>query len=226
MEIQPFKHVIWDWNGTLLNDTFLCVEIINEILDSEKIPRVDLPQYRKTFTFPVRLYYERIGLVDQPGRTFENLSALYIQKYCRRWNECRLHPGADQCLEMIHQAGVSQSVLSASEQQILEEAIHHYQILSYFLGLVGQQDYFARGKLEAGRSWIESLDCPPAEILLIGDTLHDYEVAKALGLQCLLVSFGHQSEAILEASGRPPITSMDALRLMLSNYFSGTSVHR
>jgi len=222
MYLQPFKHIIWDWNGTLMDDTDLCVEIINEILKGEKIPLVDTTQYRETFTFPVRHYYERIGL-NNSGKSFEKLSAVYIEQYGKRWNQCQLHDGANECLRMIRQAGISQSVLSASEQTTLEKVVAHYEILTYFRGLVGQRDYFARGKLEAGRAWIQELDWDPPEILLIGDTLHDYEVAQQLGLQCILVSFGHQSETVLEAAGLPLIPTMQELRKLLSRHICGTT---
>lgn len=222
MHLEPFKHIIWDWNGTLLDDTYLCVEIINEILKAEKIPLVDTTQYRETFTFPVRHYYDRIGL-NKSEKSFETLSEVYIKQYGERWNRCQLHDGANECLEMIRRAGISQSVLSASEQNTLEQAIAHYQILNYFRGLIGQQDYYARGKLEAGQAWIQELNWQPPEILLIGDTLHDYEVAQQLGLQCILVSFGHQSESVLKAAGLPLITTMQELRKVLSEHICGTT---
>lgn len=202
MQLASFKHVIWDWNGTLLNDTTLCVEIINEMLASESLPGIDVDTYRRTFTFPVKTYYERIGL-DLGPKSFEELSARYIAEYTRRWNQCALHSGARECLENLATQGISQSILSASEEQSLHEAVEFHGLRDLFLRAIGQGDIYARGKLNRGREWVEQLDWNPEEILLIGDTLHDFEVARTIGLQCLLVSHGHQCQTVLQGAGLP-----------------------
>ncbi len=200
--MASLKHIIWDWNGTLLNDTTLCVAIINEILAAESLPTIDEETYRRTFTFPVQTYYERIGLHRRP-KTFEELSAQYIKEYNRRWSQCTLHSGVQKCLKNLSEHGISQSILSASEENALHEAVDYHQLKGHFLGVIGQGDIFARGKLERGRKWVEGLGWPPEEILLVGDTLHDFEVAKAIGLQCLLVSHGHQCHTVLQNAGLP-----------------------
>jgi phosphoglycolate phosphatase len=41
----------------------------------------------------------------------------------------------------------------------------------------------------------------PNEAAFIGDTLHDYEVAEAMGVKCYLVECGHQSKEVLKAAG-------------------------
>ena len=60
--MMKIKHIIWDWNGTLVNDAQLCVDIVNEILSEFDIPPVSFEFYRNNFSFPVRNYYDRLGL--------------------------------------------------------------------------------------------------------------------------------------------------------------------
>jgi len=52
--------------------------------------------------------------------------------------------------------------------------------------------------------------------LLIGDTLHDYEVAQALKVDCLLIAKGHQSEAILRTSAVPVLEDITGVLRYLS----------
>ena len=94
-----------------------------------------------------------------------------------------------------------QAVLSATRQDHLEELIAAFALADYFAALAGIGDIYASGKLERGRELLATLGWDPATTLLIGDTAHDFEVASALGLSCLLVAEGHQSEARLRATG-------------------------
>ena len=41
----------------------------------------------------------------------------------------------------------------------------------------------------------------PDEVLFIGDTVHDKEVADSIGCECILVAKGHQSKEVLSLSG-------------------------
>ena len=52
--IQGKKHIIWDWNGTLLNDVDHAVNVINSILIEHKIELIDKRKYRQIFDFPVQ----------------------------------------------------------------------------------------------------------------------------------------------------------------------------
>src|ERR1039457_934325 len=61
MKTRQIKHVIWDWNGTLLDDADACVEALNRMLDKRRLPTVDVRQYRDAFTFPVQDYYRTLG---------------------------------------------------------------------------------------------------------------------------------------------------------------------
>ena len=56
-----YKHIIWDWNGTLLDDTWLCVEGINQALIKRNLTPISEDRYREVFTFPVRDYYKKLG---------------------------------------------------------------------------------------------------------------------------------------------------------------------
>ena len=58
---MKYKHILWDWNGTLLDDMWLCVESLNRILKKRERPPLDEKTYKETFSFPVKKYYETLG---------------------------------------------------------------------------------------------------------------------------------------------------------------------
>lgn len=55
------------------------------------------------------------------------------------------------------------------------------------------------------------------EVLFVGDTLHDLEVAKAMHASCMLVSCGHQSVQVLKKGGVSIIPNVYALSDLLEN---------
>ena len=69
---MPYKHIIWDWNGTLLDDGWLFVDVMNTILKRRKMNTITLEKYREIFGFPVKNYYIKLGF-DLEKEPFEDL---------------------------------------------------------------------------------------------------------------------------------------------------------
>lgn len=203
---EKYKHVIWDWNGTILDDSKLCTEIINNILVKRNLPPITLEEYKKIFTFPVINYYKAVGL-DISGNNFEIMSHEFINEYESKKLNCSLFHGAKELLEHFAKNDLSQSVLSAYSQYTLEEIVNHFGLSKYFVKLVGLNNIYAASKLENGIKWIKELSINPKEVLMIGDTLHDYEVAQEMGIDCVLFSGGHQAKGKLEAANSQVIMS-------------------
>jgi phosphoglycolate phosphatase len=211
-EDRPFRqvrHVIWDWNGTLLDDTQAGVNAVNGMLRVRGLPLLDLVQYRDLFGFPVRHFYEAIGFRlecedwDAMAREFHDL---FLSE-----PGLQLHREATGALQRFSDAKIGQSVLSASEQTILERMLASFGVSHYFAHICGVDNLYGHSKLDLGRTLLEMLAIPRGQILLIGDSLHDHEVASALGVQCLLVAQGHQSYARLAQCGAPVLHRLSDL---------------
>jgi phosphoglycolate phosphatase len=212
--MSRFRHVIWDFNGTLLDDVACCVETLNLLLSERSLPALSEEQYRAQFGFPVRGFYEAIG-VDLRTEDFALLSQSYIARYLERVTGSKPHEGAHDLLDALAARGVAQSVLSAMEQTMLVELLSRFALSRHLLHARGLKDHRADTKLELGVSLLAALELPAASVLLVGDTLHDHEVASAMGCACVLVSHGHQSRARLEASGMPIVDSLSEVLELL-----------
>lgn len=206
-----YQHVIWDWNGTLMDDAWLCVQIMNDMLEKRSMPQVDLTTYRQHFGFPVKDYYDWLGF-DPATDTFEAISHEYIDAYEQRRLECDLHNEANALLESFREAGTSQVIVSAYRQHTLEEIVAHYGLENYFDRLIGLDNIFAAGKVANAKAHRDSLPYPDHELLLIGDTLHDFEVAQAIRADCVLLAHGHHNRERLEATGAPVFDSFAQVR--------------
>lgn len=195
-----YRHLIWDWNGTLLDDLDLSIEVMNAILARRLLPALDRTRYHTLFDFPVRAYYERLGF-DPVRDPFERLSTEFISGYDARRLESRLHRDARGTLAAAATAGLRQSILSAYRHETLHEIVAHFGLTSHFEHIAGLDNIHAHSKVALGHDLVRRLAIAPAEILLVGDTLHDLEVARELGVDCALISGGHHPAARLIAGG-------------------------
>lgn len=189
---KRYSHVIWDWNGTLVDDVWLCLEILNEILSAHGKPIVSRNQYISLFKHPVKEYYEDLGF-DFSQISFDDIAAVYNEEYDKSKHRCRLHQGAESVLSMIRSSGIDQSILSAYQQHRLEESAKHFGVTEHFKTITGLDDCYAFSKLDSGRDLMCELGINPSETVLVGDTHHDYDVANELEIDCILIANGHNS---------------------------------
>jgi phosphoglycolate phosphatase len=208
--VFDYRHIIWDWNGTLLDDVAYVVSVMNSLLLKRSMPALSLETYLEVFDFPVIDYYLRLGF-DFSKESFESISDDFINLYTSSCCKCKLHEDVPEFLRSISAEGITQSVLSASHQLTLEEMVDSYNIKDYFIKLNGLDNHHAAGKVEIGKEWISRLDYGPDEILLIGDTTHDYQVSRAMGCDCVLVARGHHTRKRLEQSGAQVVSTLREL---------------
>ena len=208
--LESYKHVIWDWNGTLLNDVDLSVNIMNGMLRERTMPEIDSVKYQQIFEFPVQNYYRKLGF-DFSVEPFESLAAQYFDHYNSRIGECELHDGVADLIQRLKDMRISQSVLSSLKQSSLNREIYQHKLSDYFNLIRGLDDHHAAGKTEVGRNLIRDLGIEPSEAVLIGDTSHDLEVANYLNVDCILISIGHYSIKRLDAIHDSVVGSIQSL---------------
>ncbi len=193
-----YDHVIWDWNGTLLDDVALCIDVVSKLLVQHDLPVPSVQQYREIFGFPIADYYARLGF-DLSAHSFEDLAHIYIADYASRAHTAPLHDGAADLLAILQGDGKQQSILSASSEAHIHNVIPKHGIDHYFDHMFGIGDHMARSKRARGLELIAASGTDPARTIMVGDTDHDFEVGQAMGVDVLLVAHGHQSYQRLRA---------------------------
>ncbi len=211
---MKYRHIIWDWNGTLLNDLWLSVEAINGVLEKYALRAISVEEYLRLFDFPVIDFYKAIGF-DFERHPFEKVGAEFIDVYNSRRHECGLHDGARDFLKTAQNAGFTQSVLSAYEKSFLDSIISHHNISGYFSKISGLGDIYAASKVELGKAHVESLGLDKSEIVMIGDTVHDLHVARACGISCILKAQGHHPKNRLSSNGAQVVETFCELFALL-----------
>lgn len=200
--------IIWDWNGTLLDDNHASLSALNAILLRRGLESVDLDYYRKNFAFPVRYFYESLGVKIE----CEDWDAL-AQEYHDAYHECELRLAADakDALEFVRDNGVSQAVVSAMREDYLVSDMDRFGIRPYFESVLGTNNLDGCSKLSRIRDYV-ALAGGREEYVVIGDSLHDKEVADAIGARCVFYGGGSHDPSRLREFGVVADTLVGAVR--------------
>ena len=210
--------IIWDWNGTIVDDASVFVKIMNFFLKEKKLPLININQYRNLFEFPLINYYSKLGF-DFKEEGFESLGGRFIEQYKKHRFSASLFPKIRHTLAWLDDYGCSQFVVSAQEHSLLSSAIKYYSLSDFFVAYYGVDNVLALNKLELAKKLKKKFITSGDRVFVIGDTLHDLEVAKSIGAVSVLVSFGHYSRKRLINHGAFVCSSVEELKKILINQF-------
>lgn len=192
------KYVIFDFNGTVLDDVDVGLKAENMCIKKFlNRPPLSKDEYLHNFTFPVKTYYERIGFNFNEGKyTYEEVGAEWFKNYCSLKNEYKVYEGVEDILISNHNKGLKNILISASSLNELKIQLKELNIDKYFDDVLGIDNIYAESKVDIAKSWIKGKD--PNDCMFIGDSLHDLDSARAMGItNCVLVCKGHQAKDVL-----------------------------
>lgn len=197
---SSFSCVLWDWNGTLVDDADVALNSVNDMLARRNMPSIDKRYYLQNCAFPIIRFYEKI--FDLNKVPFEDLIKEFNEGYHMHILSSGLMRGAGIVLENLKRQNAAQVIISASAQKELVTFTERFNVESFFSEVLGADDYYAQSKTQRAVSFISENNIDPKNAVVIGDTVHDYETAKAIGAECILIGNGHQCREELERCGK------------------------
>lgn len=207
---NKYTHVVWDFNGTVLNDVQLGIDCVNEMLKKRGLPIIpDVNAYRHVFGFPIDRYYRRLGFDFEKEDYDTVLAPEWVALYLAGEASCPVNDGVRETVAAIRERGLSQIMLSASNLQQLKGQLARLELEDAFDEILGLDNIHARSKVLLVTEWKSRH--PDARPLFVGDTEHDADVAEAIGADCVLYLGGHQPEELLRARNKPLIRDIAEL---------------
>jgi phosphoglycolate phosphatase-like HAD superfamily hydrolase len=207
-------HLVWDWNGTLLNDFELVVSATNHALSIAGGRAVTADEHRRQFVRPVADYYAAVLGRAVGADEFDRLDAIFHDAYKAGLTTCAL---ADDAVTAMRSWTGSQSLLSMWFHEELVPAVTAFGLDGRFRRIdglrmaLGGDRAFKAGHLA---SHLAALGVDGAEVVLIGDSLDDAHAATSVGAGCVLYTGGFTDEERLRASGHPVALSLaEAVKL-------------
>ncbi len=212
--MSKYTHLIWDFNGTVLDDVRHGIDCVNPMLAARGLPIIpNEDAYRAVFGFPIDEYYRRLGF-DFEKEDYETvLAPEWVARYLAGEASCPVNPGVRETIQVVAARGIPQIMLSASPLDQLKAQLVRLDLENAFSEILGLDNIHARSKSHLAVAWKEAH--PDACPLFVGDTEHDAAVAAAAGADCVLFTGGHQSAARLAACGLPLIDRIDEIERYL-----------
>lgn len=210
--MPEYTFVIWDWNGTLLDDISASLSSVNDMLDMRGMKHIDIDFYKECICTPIKGFYDRV--FDMDNEDYSVIIKQYNEGYLRHLENCGLTKGAVDALEHFRACGTRQIIVSSSNNDQLITNAEKYGVTQYFDAILGSGDYFAGSKIERAAQYLEKNNPENGRILVIGDLVHDAEMAKKLGADCVLLTSGHEHQNRLKAANVPLIDDLYELKMI------------
>lgn len=202
------EHVVWDWNGTLLDDFGLTAEIATRTLAQLGASGITGDDIRRHFRRPFSDFYA--SLLGRPvsAREFSLIRERYETEYDAAVLGAPLQADAGAALDYAAARG-TQSLLSMAPDPQLQQLVDHHRIRERFLRVEGSPTTSSDGN-KAGRlhDHLYAIGAEAARTVVIGDTVDDHEAAQASGARSVLVTTGSTSRASLERTGAPVVDTI------------------
>lgn len=204
------KLVLFDYNGTLLDDTHLSVEANNYACLAYYRPAISFEMYRAWYQMPVATFMARAGVqISEQDR--QEIADRFYWYYDTYFSLARLFPGVEEMLGNLRSRGIRSAILSSHLQDGLEKELNHFGLTEHFVAISGSEGRYPLPKIERGRELLQRFGVSPDDVLMVGDTCADAEVARELGTKCILIPNGSQSESRVRALGYPVIDNITDL---------------
>ncbi|HEY8474086.1 MAG TPA: HAD family hydrolase [Natronosporangium sp.] len=203
------RHLVWDWNGTLLADLPVVVEATNAAFASLGGPQVSAEHHRRRFRRPIAEYYAEVLGRPVPAAEFANLDKVFHDAYLAGLPSCRL---VDDAVDALTGWPGSQSLLSMWLHDELVPTVEGFGLAKHFVRIDGRRTSDGKGGTKAPHlsAHLAALGLAGDEVVLIGDTVDDADAAKAVGAGCVLYSGGFTDAELLRATGAPVVDSLRA----------------
>ncbi|MFD3686598.1 HAD family hydrolase [Nocardiopsis sp. NPDC058631] len=210
-------HIVWDWNGTLLDDNHANLAAVNAVCAQFGREPVEMDYWRSVFRRPlIPCYEELLGRPFADGE-WEHAERLYDSSYLEYLHTCELSTGVPDVLHDWAGGGGTQSLLSMASHEHLVPLITERGLTSHFTRVDGRQ--FATEHDSKAEHLVRHLDAQgidPSRVVLIGDIDDDARAAREAGASSILVTSGLMARERLEATGSPvfdsPVAAVAALR--------------
>ena len=206
------RHIIWDWNGTLLDDFPLVLDAVDHTVRIRGGQPVTADDYRQHYRRPVRLFYEVLTGQAITEAAWQDIDADFHHFYNDRALEPSLFPEARRLLSDNIAAGRSQSLLSMYYDCHLRSVVDHHAIVDSFnliQGLQGAPGSAKAEHLETHLRTLAELGTRREQTVMIGDTPDDAAAAQAHGIPVILFDGGSHNYDILQAVGVPVATTLN-----------------
>jgi len=201
MANRPYKLIVFDFDGTLVDAGAPIVAAMNHALENGGYPARSRDEIWAHVGTSLPLILDELS---GGGRTPAELDAL-TRAYRAHFAEAapgmtRLFDGVPEMIARLRGAGALLSVATNRGRASLEQILEAHDLAGAFSFLVG--GYCVDEPKPHPEMMLRTLahfGCAATDALMVGDTVHDMQMARAAGVDACAVTWGAHTEAMLRA---------------------------
>lgn len=197
------KLVVFDWNGTLIADTFACMETYNHVLDIFGGKEVNLKTFRSTVIYPVIDFYIKHGCKRKELlQNSKKLGEIFHAYYESRVSKLRTRKNARKLLKWLYQHNIESIILSNHTEGGIKSQLQRLRIEKYFsivLANIALDSFMKRrNKKEKLEHYLGQNKLKTSEVIIIGDSKEELEMGKHIGIKTVAITNGFSTASQLK----------------------------
>ena len=210
-----YHYIFWDFNGTVIDDVHNALGCVNDLLERKQRNPITLEDYYNYVETPIVGFYHHILPPEEID--FEEISKDYHRDYAKRIDETHLAEGAYELMHSLKEQGAHQYIITANHIDEVTDLMKKFGIYECVDNILGAENTLAESKIQRAQNFFKSLAIDPNDAIFIGDTLHDLETANALGIDCILVEYGHQGKRLLREHNAFTVSTLEDVEKIIND---------
>lgn len=191
--------LVFDWNGTLFDDTHAILGTVNKMLSHYVRPTISLETLQDLCSFPFSTLYRNLGFTEcEITELHANNSAMFHDNYEPLSSKSPLRKGAIELLKLAKKNNLQCIILSNHVTGMIEGELHRLKVQKHFSDILAfasrDTQYKDIPKGERLRLYIKEKSIAPESTVIIGDTIEEREIAEKLNLVSIAITGGVVSE--------------------------------
>lgn len=213
--MKDYKVIIWDFNGTLIDDVHAALDSVNDMLKRRNLPLIDMVQYASYVDTPIIKFYEHI-FDDLYSMDFNKIAVEFNEGYEKHLPNNAVMANAEEVLEYFNSKGKLQTVISATHIDKVTNRLNEFCLAGYFDKILAHNNLIAEDKTHLAVNYFAEKGISPQEAVVIGDCVADFKMAEVLGCDCILTTQGHQSRKEFAETTAVVIDSLTELKNIIA----------
>ncbi|MBW8183873.1 HAD-IIIA family hydrolase [Shewanella nanhaiensis] len=205
--MKQYELVIFDWDGTLMDSVGKIVACMQQTAKVLEFPTPSEVAVRNIIGLSMQ---EALNTLYPDGN--ESVYRQMIQVYRQQYLELDTTPsplfdGAELLLKQLNQIGYQLAVATGKARVGLDRVLNETGLGQQFIASRCADEAVSKPHPEMINQLLNQLNVKPAKALMIGDSVHDINMANNAGIDAVGVNYGAHGESQLLTSNPKSIIS-------------------